>query len=157
MFLVTHAAVGAIVGEAAGGPLWAIIGGLVSHFLIDMIPHGDSHLYKNFKNRASGGKARRAKAYVTVDAISAVLFVALLFSFRDFLHPTRVSLGIVFGVLPDLLIGLYETGHASWLRRFNGFHFFCHNLIGRRRGDLPFRYGFLMQLLILILLQIRVF
>lgn len=154
MLLVTHAAVGAIVGQATGSPLLAAIGGFISHFLIDVIPHGDSNLYKSYKR---GERIRLARAYITIDAIATLLFVLALFNFRDFIHPVNVSLGVAFGVLPDLLIGLYETGKASWLRGFHGVHFFFHNLITDRKRDLSFRYGLLMQLVVLALLQIKVF
>ncbi|MDP2933191.1 MAG: hypothetical protein Q8N81_03600 [bacterium] len=154
MFLVTHAAVGAIIGETTGNPILAIIGGFISHFLFDLIPHGDTKLYR--KNDF-GRRSKRAKAYVTVDAIAAILFVLLLFNFRDFIHPINVSLGITFGLLPDLLVGLYETGKATRLRKFHKLHFFFHDFVIKRRGDISFRYGFLMQLIILVLLQVRVF
>jgi len=152
--MVTHAAVGAIIGGAAGGPIWAAVGGFISHFLIDIIPHGDTNLLKQYKR---GEKVRRAQAYVTMDAVAALLFVLLLFNFRDFFHPVNVSLGIAFSVLPDLVIGVYETGKAPWLKRFHKVHFFFHDLIVNRKRDLSFRAGFLMQLAILALLQIRVF
>ncbi|MBI4133008.1 hypothetical protein HY478_00180 [Candidatus Uhrbacteria bacterium] len=154
MFLVTHAAVGAIVGQATGNPVLAVLGGFISHFLIDIIPHGDSNLYKSYKK---GERVRLAKAYVTMDAVATTLFVLLLFNFRDFFHPLNVSLGITFGILPDLLIGLYESGKAPWLSSFHRVHFFFHNLIVNRKRDLPFRYGFLMQLIVLALLQVKVF
>lgn len=154
MFLVTHAAVGAIVGQATGNPILAAIAGFASHFLIDIIPHGDSNLYESYKK---GERVKRAVAYVTMDAIATIFFVLALFHFRDFLHPVRVSLGVAFAVLPDLLIGLFESGVAPWLAKFHRVHFFFHNLYTDRKRDLPFRYGFLMQLIILLLLQIRVF
>ncbi len=154
MFLITHAAVGAMIGQAVGHPILAALGGLVSHFLLDIIPHGDAHLYRSFQRRE---KVRRAVAYVTTDALAAIFFVLALFNFRDFFHPLNVSLGIAFGILPDLLIGLFETGRAPWLLGFQRFHFFFHDLYVRRRRDLPFGYGVLMQIVILVLLQMRIF
>ncbi len=154
MFLVTHAAVGAIIGETTGNPYLAAIGGFASHFLLDIIPHGDSNLYKSYKK---GELVKRAVAYVTMDSIATIFFILALFHFRDFLHPLRVSLGIAFAVLPDLLIGLFESGAAPWLAKFHKVHFFFHNLYTNRRRDFPFKYGVVMQLVILLLLQIRVF
>lgn len=154
MFITTHAAVGAIVGETTGNPIFAILGGLISHFLIDIIPHGDTHLLERYKKRR---KARIAVAYVTIDSVVAVLFTVLLFNFRDFIHPTNVGLGIAFGVLPDALVGFSEIYRNKWLQVFHRFHFFFHNTIIDRRRDLSFRAGFIMQLIFLALLQIRVF
>ncbi|MBI4281055.1 hypothetical protein HY628_02575 [Candidatus Uhrbacteria bacterium] len=154
MLIITHAAVGAIVGQTTGSPLWAALGGFISHFLIDMIPHGDSQMYHQYKQ---GKDTRRAVAYVTVDAIASILFVLFLFVMRDFIHPLNVSLGIAFGVLPDLLIGLFETGKIRWLAKFHGIHFYFHNFFTSRRRDFSFRNGFILQLVLLALLQVRVF
>lgn len=154
MFITTHAAVGAIVGETTGNPWLAIIGGFVSHLLIDIIPHGDSHMLEHYQKRR---KVRTAVAYVTIDSVVAILFTVLLFQFRDFIHPANVGLGIAFGVLPDALVGLAEIYRNKWLHAFHRFHFFFHNMIINRRSDFSFRTGFAMQLVLLALLQLRVF
>ncbi|KKR03565.1 MAG: hypothetical protein UT32_C0048G0001 [Parcubacteria group bacterium GW2011_GWC2_39_14] len=154
MFLVTHAAIGAAIGQATGNPILAALGGLASHFLLDAVPHGDLQLYKSYK---SGQKVRRAIAKVTVDSIVTIIFVILLFNFRDFMHPGNVSLGIAFSVLPDALIGLYEIHKTRFLTWFNQFHFFFHNYFVKKVGDVSYKYGMVLQIIILIMLQTKVF
>ena len=156
MFLVTHAAIGAIIGEKTGNPVLAVLVGFAFHFISDMIPHGDSQVYAEFKK---GKAVRQAIAYVMVDAVAAIMFVLLLFNFRDFLHPASVSAGIAGSLLPDLLVGLceFKSLKSRWLAKFHGIHFYFHNMITSRKRDLSFRAGFAMQLILLALLQIRVF
>ena len=154
MFIVTHAAIGAIIGEKANDPFIAAAGGFVAHFIADIIPHGDTKMYFNYKR---GEDIRRALAYVVVDGVATVFFVLMLFNFRDFQHPLNVSLGIAFGILPDLLVGLFEMGRARWLVKFHALHFYFHNMVSGRKFDLSFRAGFAMQLVLLTLLQLRVF
>lgn len=156
MFLVTHAAFGAIIGERTGNPFLAAALGFAFHFISDMIPHGDSNVYTDFKK---GNAVKQAVAYVTVDAVAAIMFVVLLFNFRDFQHSSSVSAGIAGSVMPDLLVGMCELKalRSRWLAKFHGIHFYFHNMITSRKRDLSFRAGFFMQLVLLALLQIRVF
>lgn len=154
MFIVTHAVVGAIVGERLGSPYLAALGGFVSHFLLDIIPHGDTKMYQNYKR---GERVKHALAYVTVDAISTVMFVLLLFNTRAFTHPLSVSLGIAFGIAPDLLVGLCEIYHKRWLAKFHKLHFYFHNMVSGRWFDFSFKTGFFLQLVLLALLEFRVF
>jgi hypothetical protein len=154
MFITTHALIGALIGERlADTPALAFGLGLVSHFLADIIPHGDSNLYKGY---VSGSKVKRAVAYVTVDTLVAMLFVMALFNTHLNEHRLAISLGIFGSVLPDLLVAMYQLFRVEKLRGFNKFHFFFHNLITSRKGDIPLSLGVVMQLIVLAFLMVRV-
>ncbi len=154
MFITTHALLGALIGEqVASHPALAFGLGLISHFLADIIPHGDSNLYKGY---VSGSKVKRAVAYVTVDALVAMLFVLGLFNTGFNEHRLAISLGILGSVLPDLLVAVYQLFHVERLRWFNKFHFFFHNLITSKKGDIPLGWGIVMQLIVLVFLMVRV-
>ena len=154
MFITTHAAIGALIGEQfPNHPLFAFVFGMASHFLTDIIPHGDSNLYKGF---ITGSKVKRAIAYVVIDAVAALFFVLFLFNTRVFDHRLAISLGIVGGVLPDLIVALYEVFRLPGLRWFHRLHFFFHDMVSSRRGDLPFASGFAMQLVFLAALISRI-
>ncbi|MBM3205073.1 hypothetical protein FJZ48_03805 [Candidatus Uhrbacteria bacterium] len=153
MFITTHAALGALVAEAIPThPILTFALGMASHFLADIIPHGDGGLYKGY---ITGSKVKRAVAYVVIDGVVAILFVLFLFNTQLYENRLAVSMGIVGGVLPDLLVGVYELFRARGLRWFHRVHFFFHNLISGRTGDLSFPAGFSMQLLFLALLMSR--
>jgi xanthine/uracil permease len=159
MFLAVHASVGALAGNAVNGPVAAFAMGFISHFFADMVPHGDEHMYEGYKN---GNKVGRAVLYVTHDAVATIILIAVFFLRQDFFSPLNVTLGIVGGLLPDLLVGLFEIARPkrrNWFNRklswFHGFHMKNHHFIikhVRKEKDIPFRYGLLMQGVVLSVL-----
>jgi hypothetical protein len=153
MTLTTHATLGAVIGHATGNPALAFIFGFVSHFLIDMIPHGDTGLADNF--RVHKRRRRQAVAYVMVDAIFALLFVLVLANTRDIISMRTFSWGIVGGVLPDLLVGLYDLTKSPLLRWFNRMHFYFHDFFVKRKGDVPLYYALLAQIVLIAYLQTK--
>lgn len=153
MFLSVHAAVGAIAGNAVNNPAAAFSLGLISHFFTDMVPHGDECMYEGYK---SGNKVVRALLYVSADAVATVILVACIFLKQDFFSTTDVALGIIGGVLPDMMVGLAEATNPKGIRwtgrqlnRFRRFHIRSHHFfIGHfRKGerDIPLRYGLVLQ------------
>jgi xanthine/uracil permease len=153
MFITTHAALGALAAEVfPTHPALAFVLGMATHFLADIIPHGDGGLYKGY---ISGSKVKRAVAYVVIDGVVAIFFILFLFNTQVFENRLAISMGIAGGVLPDLLVGVYEVTRVTGLRWFHRVHFFFHNLVSGRTGDLSFPAGFSMQLLFLALLMSR--
>ncbi len=154
MFITTHAMIGALIGERfASTPFLAFGLGLVLHFVADIIPHGDSALYKGY---VSGSKVKRAIAYVTLDGLAAMVLVIGLFNTDLNEHRLAISLGILGSVLPDILVALYQVFHLETLSTFNKLHLFFHNLVTSKKGDIPLSLGIVMQMLVLIFLVMRV-
>jgi hypothetical protein len=122
MFLAVHASVGALAGNAVDNPFAAFVLGFVSHFFIDMVPHGDAHMYEGYK---SGKRKMRAVLYATSDAIATIVLIGMFFTREDFFRPLNVSLGIIGGLLPDLIVLIYEMVKPKqrwWYRRLESFH-----------------------------------
>ncbi len=153
MTLTTHATLGAVIGAATGNPIAAFIGGFLSHLLIDMIPHGDSGISDNF--RIHKHHQKRAVAYVLVDAVVAICFVLFIANTRDIDSVRTFSWGILGGVLPDLLVGIYEITKTPLLRWFHWLHFFFHDFFVKRRGDVPLYYALLAQIILIAYLQTK--
>tara|TARA_B100001964_G_scaffold220336_1_gene263299 strand:+ start:366 stop:830 length:465 start_codon:yes stop_codon:yes gene_type:complete len=153
MTLTTHATLGAVIGHATGNPALAFIFAFISHFLIDMIPHGDTGLADNYKIHKRNRK--RAVAYVMVDAVVAIFFVLLLANTRDIVSMRTFSWGIVGGVLPDLIVGIYEITKTPLLRWFNTLHFAFHDFFVKRKGDVPLYYAILAQVVLIAYLQTK--
>jgi hypothetical protein len=61
--------------------------------------------------------------------------------------------GIIGGVLPDLLTGVYEITKSKTLKWFNTVHFFFHDYFVKRKGDVPLKYAILGQIVFIALLQ----
>ncbi|MBP6944572.1 hypothetical protein KBD61_02765 [Patescibacteria group bacterium] len=154
MFITTHALLGVLLGEQfASSPVLAFGLGLVSHFVADIIPHGDSGLYKDY---ASGTKMKRAIAYVTLDGLVGMLLVLALFNTGLNTHRLAITAGIFGSVLPDVLVALYQVFHIKVLEPVNRFHFSFHTRITDKKGDIPFGAGVALQVFLTILLLIRI-
>ena len=144
---------GAVIGEAIGNPLLGFIIAIAAHFLIDIIPHGDTFLSDNY--RVLKRRRKQAFAYVMIDAVCAILFVLFIVNIRDVALIRPISMGIVGSVLPDLLVGLYDVTKSKYLRWIFNLHFVFHNLIIKKRGDIPLRYSLAAQVVLVLLLQAR--
>ncbi len=153
MTLTTHATLGAVIGHAVGTPVLAFVFGFISHFLIDMIPHGDTGLSDNF--RVLKRKRKQAVAYVAVDAVVAIFFVLLLANTRDIDSVRTFTWGIIGGVLPDFLVGVYEITKTPLLRWFNTLHFAFHDFFVKRKGDVPLYYALMAQIVLIAYLQTK--
>lgn len=153
MTLTTHAAIGAALGSAIGNPALGFFFGLASHFLVDMIPHGDNNFLDEYKK---GKKKRLAKAYVTVDAAVAIIFLMSVVSGRPHTTTTNIafSAAVVGSILPDLLVGLKEIFPANRvLRGFYKIHFFFHDSLSRRYGDTRLVFALAGQAMFIIALM----
>lgn len=150
MLIATHALIGAFVGERLSDqPGLAFLLGAALHFLTDMIPHGDSGLMKGYM---SGSKVRRAIAYVVMDACLTIYLILVLFNTRFVEHRFAIAMGIAGGILPDLLASLYHIAGLKAFRPLYRLHFFFHDFISSRKGDISFLSGIAMQCCILAVL-----
>ncbi len=153
MTLTTHATLGAVIGRATGNPVLAFIFGFISHFLIDMIPHGDTGLADNYKIKKV--RRKQALAYVMVDAVVAIMFVLILANVKDIVSVRNFTWGIVGSVLPDLIVGVYELTKTKYLHWFNKMHFFFHDFFIKRKGDVPLYYALMAQVVLIAYLQTK--
>jgi len=152
MFLLIHATAGMIIGETVKRPLWAFLIGLACHFIFDMIPHGDSRLYKNYKN---GEMKKRAVASVTVDSVLTILWILFATETLPIGSRSAVTAGIAGSAIPDLLVGLSETfKKIKALAKFQNFHIRVHNLLTNKiKKDWPWVVGLTFQICILAILM----
>ncbi|HCC22219.1 hypothetical protein A2480_01875 [Candidatus Uhrbacteria bacterium RIFOXYC2_FULL_47_19] len=155
MFLAVHATAGALLGSVVVDPATSFSLSFLSHFFLDMIPHGDQYLYDQYKR---GDKVNRAVIRVLIDALVTAILVFVLLSTVTFASETGVIAGIIGGLLPDLLVGLFEmfkpkgrrwTGRQ--LLKFNDLHMRNHVFLIRKffRGDISSRFGLVVQVLVL--------
>src|SRR3989344_1193939 len=127
MTLLVHTAVGTLLGRLLyTHPILAFVVSFISHFFVDMIPHGDSHVYARFKRKE---KVKRAVAIVALDACATIFFILFIFNTQIFVSRLSVSLAIAAGILPDFLVALTEIYKPKWLMKYHGFHFYMHNLL----------------------------
>ncbi|MFA6131177.1 MAG: hypothetical protein WC730_02875 [Patescibacteria group bacterium] len=149
MTLTTHTAIGSVIGFYIGNPILGFFLGFICHFIIDVIPHGDSRISNAYHVKK---KKRLPIAYATVDAIIAVYLLLFVFNFKEHFDQVALSASVAGSVLPDLLIGLYEITKSRFLKWFNKLHFFVHDILIKRFGDIELRYALAYQAVIVIAL-----
>ncbi|MBN1585261.1 hypothetical protein JW899_02730 [Candidatus Uhrbacteria bacterium] len=161
MYMVVHAAVGAAAGQAVEHVSVAFVLGVVSHFFLDMIPHGDENLYQAY----IGGKGlKKGLLHVGFDVLATIVFCTAIYLNREvFVAPNVVFWGVVGGLIPDFLVALSgifrprrKRGLVWRLDRYNAFHRWNHSLLMRKwrcfRKDVPYVFGAAYQAVILVIL-----
>jgi hypothetical protein len=151
MTLTTHAAIGAAIGTLVGNPLLGFTLGLASHFLVDMIPHGDNELSDRFHVHK---KKKAPVAYVTVDYTLSFILTMMLVALRpDGISNLGFTAAVVGSVLPDLMVGAADLFKKNpLLRAYRKFHFFFHDFFSRKHGDIKLRYSLLAQAVVVAVL-----
>lgn len=160
MFISVHAAAGALVGAEISNPAIAFTVGVILHFALDIIPHGDRELGKKFfglfnKKLSEEEKIKSLAAYALVDYIVLVLF--LLYAVKNFYFTKDdgVIWAMIGSIIPDLLVALYFLTRSPYLKWFFDFHSWVHHLlIERMANDIPLKLGIIMQITIFAILLI---
>ena len=152
MTFTTHVAIGATIGSLIGNPLLGFLLGLISHFLVDMIPHGDNNLADRYR---ANKKKRMGVAYVTVDAACAILLLMSIVSGRpNGTDNIAFSAAVVGSILPDLLVGLKELfSKSKILKGFYRVHFFFHDFFSRKYGDVKLSHAIAGQAIFIVVLM----
>lgn len=127
MLETPHAVVGGAVAAAVAGatgnvPL-GIAAAFASHFVCDTIPHW---------NPKAPLKRRGVVAFVSADFIlgfSATAFFAWQFPDRP-----EIWLGGLFGMLPDMVMGIRYVFRVRWLKPYEWFHARYHIEVAPRYG-----------------------
>ncbi len=152
MLLSVHATVGAIIGEQVNTPLLAFILGFISHFILDIIPHGDEELIKAYRNDF---KNRGMLYLIIFDLISTAVLLFLLFFFQQISFSYTVIWGIIGGVIPDFMVAIHEISHKHFCRTHK-VHYWTHDkLCLTLNWTMPLKLGLLLQILIITLLILR--
>lgn len=150
MMMALHAPAGAFIGETLNSSLLAFILGIISHFIMDIIPHGDLEVIKDYE------KEKNVKKHLKVlilDAVLTITIIYLIFETSVFTNSQAVSWGIIGALLPDLLVGFYEATNFKLLKYIKIFHTKNHTLI---KKDFSQKTGLILQLIVFIIIVITI-
>ncbi len=114
MISSAHVFVGAAAGVATGNPYLALLAGVASHHLMDMVPHWDVGSF--YAPADTPDKlSPRDLIIATVDGLASIAFVYLMVRNFGGNDPWTLVAGSVGGVLPDVWhhIPLWK----GWTRR----------------------------------------
>lgn len=158
MFAVTHTASALLIAEKIYNPWWIFIIGIISHYFLDLIPHGDRLLEKGLNDNGEIKKrAIKRLIYVTiVDLIITAILIVYFFTTSKIINPYNTALAIFAVLLPDTLMGL---GKMTYIFNFpnpkNFFvklnlklyrlHYLIHEFIP---GEMPIWQGLILQIFI---------
>ncbi len=130
MFIAVHAAAAIAATQNLGSPALAGLFGLASHFILDMIPHGDDYLLDRL--HARGWSTRRfVITFGAADIATWVILLAWLVRSGVVVGPIAIA-AAAGAALPDLLWGIAALRPGiPWLRWFEQLHLKAHRLLGR--------------------------
>lgn len=151
MYITPHATIGIIIGEHVANPVLAFVFGVFSHFICDIIPHGDTQ----FDAWADRTFTRHRKAVLVVSA--AIDYITLLtmlwFTAPTVMFTPSVVSAVVGTIAPDITWAWYEISKWKILAAYTRLHSQFHDVLKR---DVPFWFGLLYQvLLVVFLINIR--
>ena len=139
MFLIVHAAAGALIGESLNPPLLSFASGIGSHALLDIIPHGDEIIGRLFVRK---GCIKWLVALAFIDVLAAASLVVVLWMAGLFPNAAGALAGALGSILPDVLVGLSELSHGKLWPDFTKLHMANHRLLG---VEVPVLFGFSIQ------------
>ena len=132
MFLTVHATAGALLGTFTNSPTLAFALGVISHAVLDIIPHGDETIFLRPTQREYIVTLIRATIVDGIVMCAVLAFV--LRPDRAVPSPTVIA-GIIGGILPDIIHGTNNfLPSVRWLQAFKRFHHRIHSGIIRSRG-----------------------
>jgi len=147
MFITAHTSVALWIATKIVDPVTAFVFGLISHFILDIIPHGDEQMGEHITDPKAKDKYR-----LRVGLTDLVIATALLIFFvvkHPSLNKTIVSWAVLGAWLPDLLwIGI-EKSKIKWLLIYNKIHTRIHRLI---HWEYPLVYGVPFQIIFTLLI-----
>lgn len=146
MFLTVHAAAGVLVGEHITNSVLAFLAGFASHFLLDIIPHGDQGLLEGVKR---GGKIRKVLAITTIDNTILIIFISLLYNNKICIFHNSASWALIGSILPDFIIGLNVLTKNKVVQSFFDFHKSLHYVSGLKVNLVS---GIIIQILFFLLI-----
>ncbi len=137
MFLIAHAAAGAALAAPVAQPAAAFFIGWASHYLTDLIPHGDEAVGEWTKK---GNEVARFGLVAGIDGLLLAGVLAWLFRTRGI--EWNVLAAAVGATVPDVLWGLEKVAGRTLFGAHRRFHHRIHNYF---RVRLPTALGLALQ------------
>ena len=141
MYLTAHGTAGLVIASFIPNPILAFVVAILSHAVLDFIPHGDEHIADQTRFGLLHAKHRVAGAAL-LDGALLTFFVLLYVATTPLISYQTMIWAFVGAVLPDILQGIYLVTNVHWLKEFNHIHQGVHNLAGHK---LNWKQGMLVQ------------
>jgi len=149
MFLTAHTSIALFISTKVINPVLGFVLGVVSHFIADIIPHGDEVIGIRGRNLT---KKQQKIFFILIGIIDGLGTGVLSYSF---IITSSIDNVIIFSTLlgawiPDFLWMTIEFFDIKFLKWFHRLHNRIHDLIGYRYSIV---YGLIFQISLIILLS----
>lgn len=144
MFMFIHALLGAIIGINFNSLTIIIALAVLSHFLLDMIPHWDGPFDKEFFYLFGELKAKKSRVFLAVFDLIITIFLIMELSVR--FDSLQVIIGSLASITPDL-IGIFYFTNIKNRRRYMKYLKF-HSKIQK---DATWKIGLAIQIIATII------
>lgn len=148
MFLIVHASVGALLGDRIHSPIAAAGAGFLSHFIVDLIPHGDEVIGRTLFRR---DRRMLLVALAIIDGVAALSLVTVFWVGGLILNPVGALSGALGAILPDALHGVSVLSRGKFWPRFARLHESNHRLFGY---EAPLLVGLSLQAVTIIIVLV---
>jgi len=152
MYQIVHGMAGVAIGSRLGSPILAFVLGIISHFVLDAIPH-DSLEARDWENNGTASFVKKIALEAIIDLwILIILLLIMQEGFKIYLSYSMIA-GLIGGILPDYIWGLTELFKIKnqALEKFKAWHTGIHTLIFKPIY-LPLKYTAVIQIITLAVL-----
>ena len=146
MFLTVHSAAGLLIAEQTNNIWLAFSLGFLSHFLLDMIPHGDNTLVKE-KFKFSDNEIRLLKRLTGTDVLIMGVMLLSLYLTGHLPDIWLAAWAVAGTILPDFLQGIYVLTKTKLLEKYFSIHWNLHYAL--KGLTVPLKTGLIIQLIFL--------
>jgi hypothetical protein len=140
MFLTAHSAVAVAASAWTGNPTVAFAVGVLSHYVMDAVPHGDEAVGR-WALRDPDKTVRRLAAVMAVDLV--ILASACLWFVSRHGFSFASAAAVLGACLPDFMWGLETLAHRRIFGPLGDFHTRNHR---RFRVEMPLWLGLIFQM-----------
>lgn len=146
MLISVHAAAGVIIAQKAFSPFNAFIIGVISHFVLDFIPHGDRKLIRWFSKKINRDLILSLNIF---DAFITIVYILYIYSYTILPNPHNLFWAILGSILPDFLNIYSQIVNPKILTSYSKFHEAIHDYIPSK---MTVKEGLTLQLVLIVVL-----
>jgi hypothetical protein len=144
--MTPHTSVAIFISTRVSHPLLAFLLGLIFHFLLDIIPHGDEEISINRKEKKLG--PWYFYKIIIVDALVSGLLIFLFVNSQAIYNKWTLMAALLGSWLPDLAWNTIEIFKIKFLYWYPKLHTKIHYLLGWK---ISLVYGLPVQIMITLL------
>lgn len=156
MIFTPHIVVGAVIGAKTQNLGLIVILALLTHFIMDKIPHWDYNLPAVFRGFRKNKKIKPLLSDFVKMAIDITIGLLIVFTviwsknLLSFNHLCFISIGIILSILPDVIFGFAYLAPGKTARKINKIGEFFHCKDKEKEGKITF-LGLLTEILTTII------